>query len=161
MARQAGSTLQSSAQAILREQPLAVAVAGFAVGAAVAAAFPPSEIERRHLGPTGERLKDAATKAGDQIKGAGIQAKEKLATVAEEHGLTAEGLKDMAQEVTEAFSDALSEDQAASPQRSRSGPASGTSVSSAQASSQSGGSAGRNQHNAGGQTNPAGKRGAR
>ena len=61
-----------------------MAVAGFAVGAAVAAAFPPTEIERRNLGPTGERLKDAAIKAGEQIKGAGVQAKEKLASVAEE-----------------------------------------------------------------------------
>ena len=40
-----------------------------------------------------------------------MQAKEKLASVAEEHGLTAEGLKDMAQEVGDAFSQALSEDQ--------------------------------------------------
>ena len=110
IARQAGSALQSSAQNILQEQPLAVAVVGFAVGAAVAAAFPPTEIERRNLGPTGERLKDAAIKAGEQIKGAGVQAKEKLASVAEERGLTAEGLKDMAQEVGDAFSQALSED---------------------------------------------------
>jgi hypothetical protein len=111
IARQAGSALQTSAQNILQEQPLAVAVAGFAVGAAVAAAFPPTEIERRNLGPTGERLKDAAIKAGEQIKGAGVQAKETLVSVAEEHGLTAEGLKDMAQEVGDAFGQALSGDQ--------------------------------------------------
>jgi hypothetical protein len=162
MARQAGSTLQSSAQTILQEQPLAVAVAGFAVGAVVATAFPPTEIERHHLGPTGERLKDAALNVGDQIKGAGMQAKEKLASVAEEHGLTAEGLKGMAQEVTDAFSDALSDDQGVSPQKSRSGSVSQTSALAGQSSvSQSGGSVGRNQPGAGGQSNPASKRGAR
>jgi hypothetical protein len=158
MARQAGSTLQSSAQTILQQQPLAVAVAGFAVGAAVAAAFPPTDIERRNLGPTGERLKDAAARAGEQIKGAGMQAKEKLANVAEEHGLTAEGLKGMAQEVTDAFSDALSDDQGASTERS--GTAS--SASRGQSSpSPSGGSAGGNQSATSGQSNPAAKRGAR
>ena len=117
IARDAGSALQSTAQNILQEQPLAVAVAGFAVGAAVAAAFPPTEIERRNLGPTGERLKDAAMKAGEQIKGAGVQAKEKLASVAEERGLTAEGLKDMAQEVGDAFSQGLAGDATTPPTR--------------------------------------------
>lgn len=162
MAQQAGSTLQSSAQTILREQPLVVAAAGLALGAAVAAAFPSTDIERRNLGPTGERLKDAALKAGEQIKGAGMQAKEKLADVAEEHGLTAQGLKGMAQEVTDAFSDALSDGRAASTSRSRSGPASQTSGASGQSSpSRSGGSASGNQPQPGGQGNPAAKRGAR
>ena len=161
MARQAGSTLQSSAQTILQEQPLGVALAGIAVGAAVAAAFPSTEIERRNLGPTGERLKDAAVKAGDQIKGARMQAKGKLASVAEEHGLTAEGLKGMAQEVTDAFSDALSDD-GASTQKSRTGPTSQTSGLSGQSSpSQSGGSTSGDQRTTGSQSNPAAKRGAR
>jgi hypothetical protein len=154
IARQAGSALQSSAQNILQQQPLAVAVAGFAVGAAVAAAFPPTEIERRNLGPTGERLKDAAIKAGEQIKGAGVQAKEKLASVAEDHGLTAEGLKDMAQEVGDAFSQALSEDQTRPAQN-------GQSRQKLSESSRPGGLAAGNQPKTTGQTNPGSKRGPR
>jgi hypothetical protein len=146
--------LQSSAQNILQQQPLAVAVAGFAVGAAVAAAFPPTEIERRNLGPTGERLKDAAIKAGEQIKGAGVQAKEKLASVAEDHGLTAEGLKDMAQEVGDAFSQALSEDQTRPAQN-------GQSRQKLSESSRPGGLAAGNQPKTTGQTNPGSKRGPR
>jgi hypothetical protein len=156
IARQAGSALQSSAQNILQQQPLAVAVAGFAVGAAVAAAFPPTEIERRNLGPTGERLKDAAIKAGEQIKGAGVQAKEKLASVAEDHGLTAEGLKDMAQEVGDAFSQALSEDQARPAQNGQ--PRQQSSESS---TTRPGGLAAGNQPKTTGQTNPGSKRGPR
>jgi hypothetical protein len=62
IARQAGSTLQSTAQHILQEQPLAVALAGIAVGATLAAAFPATEVEKRALGPTGERVMDAAGK---------------------------------------------------------------------------------------------------
>ena len=154
IARQAGSALQSSAQNILQEQPLAVAVVGFAVGAAVAAAFPQTDIERRNLGPTGQRLKDAAIKAGEQIKGAGVQAKEKLASVAEERGLTAEGLKDMAQEVGDAFSQALSED-ATSP-KSQSGQ---SERQPRQSPSGPIGSAVGNQPR--GQTTPSSKRGAR
>jgi len=118
MAREARSTVQDSVQNVLQEQPLAVAVAGFAVGAVVAAAFPPTEVEKRNLGPAGERLKAAAAKAGAQLKDAGVQAKEKLVSVAEDRGLTGEGLKEMAQEVGDAFSQALSEDQADQPPRS-------------------------------------------
>ena len=51
---------QSTVERIVREQPLAVALAGLAAGAAVAAAFPATSIERRTLGPAGERLSDAA-----------------------------------------------------------------------------------------------------
>ena len=155
IARQAGSALQSSAQNILQQQPLAVAVAGFAVGAAVAAAFPSTEIERRNLGPTGERLKDAAIKAGEQIKGAGVQAKDKLSSVAEEHGLTAEGLRDMAQEVGDAFSQALSEDQTRPAQN-------GQPRQSREASAtRPGGLAAGDQSKTTGQTNPSPRRGAR
>ena len=155
IARQAGSALQSSAQNILQEQPLAVALVGFAVGAAVAAAFPPTEIERRNLGPTGERLKDAAIKAGEQIKGAGVQAKEKLASAAEERGLTTEGLKDMAQEVGDAFSQAFSEDATSPKSQSAQSVQQPRQTSSASPS----GSAVSNQPR--GQTNLSSKRGAR
>jgi hypothetical protein len=112
IARQARSTVGNSIQAVLRDQPLTVAVAGAALGAAVAAAFPPTEIEKRNLGPAGKRLKEAAGKAGEQIKEAGVQAKDKLVSAAEDRGLTADGLKEMVQEVGDAFSQALSEDQA-------------------------------------------------
>jgi len=156
IARQAGLALQGSAQNILQQQPLAVAAAGFAVGAAVAAAFPPTEIERRNLGPTGERLKDAAIKAGEQIKGAGVQAKDKLASVAEEHGLTAEGLKGMAQEVGDAFSQALSEDQTRPAQNGQP-----RQQSSGSSTTRPGGLVAGNQSKTTGPTNPGSKRGAR
>ena len=107
-AQQAQSSLQSTAQQILQEQPLAVALAGFVAGAAVAAAFPATEVEKQALGPTGERLIDAAERAGDHLKEAGAQAGESLMNAAEERGLTAEGLKEVAREVGDAFSNALS-----------------------------------------------------
>jgi hypothetical protein len=45
LSRQTQAKLQSSMQRLLREQPLAVAVAGLAAGAAVSALFPSSEVE--------------------------------------------------------------------------------------------------------------------
>ena len=113
MAREAQSSLQATAQHILREQPLAVALAGFAVGAAVAAAFPPTDIENRALGSTGQRLKDAAGKVGEHLKEASVQAGQSLMDAAEERGLTTEGLKEVAREVGGVFSDALSGEQTA------------------------------------------------
>ena len=111
-AQQAQSSLQSTAEQILQDQPLAVALVGLVAGAAVAAAFPATEVEKRALGPTGERLMDAAERAGDHLKEAGAQAGESLVNAAEERGLTGEGLKEVAREVGDAFSNALSGDQA-------------------------------------------------
>src|SRR4029078_4004949 len=110
-AQQAQSSLQLTAQQILQEQPLAVALVGFVAGAAVAATFPATEVEKRALGPTGERLMDAAEKAGDHLKEAGAQAGESLMNAAEERGLTSEGITEGASEVGDAFSNALSGEQ--------------------------------------------------
>ena len=93
---------------VTREQPWAVALGGLAAGAAVAALFPPTRLERRTLGDVGERLRSAAGEVGGQIMKAGRQAGEKLGEVAKERGLTSEGLKEAAQEVGQTFRSALS-----------------------------------------------------
>jgi len=60
---------------LVREQPWAVALTGLLAGAAVAAAFPSTRLERRTLGEVGERLRSAAgtmtfvmTKVGNEWK---------------------------------------------------------------------------------------------
>jgi len=107
-ARQAQSTVESTISGVLREQPLAVAMVGLAVGAAVAAAFPATDIEKRTLGATGEALADAAEKTKDSVMEAAAKAGERLKTGAEERGLTTEGLKELAGAVTDAFKDSIS-----------------------------------------------------
>ena len=92
---------------VTQQQPWAVALAGLAAGAAVAALFPPTRLEKRTLGEAGERLRSAAGAVGGQIMEAGRQAGEKLSEVAEERGLTSEGLKAAAQEVGQTFRSAL------------------------------------------------------
>jgi cell division septum initiation protein DivIVA len=103
MAEQARET----ADYIVREQPLAVAVMGVLSGAAIAAVFPPTRIERRTLGEVGERLHSAAGAAGEQVMEAGMKVGERLGEMAKERGLTAEGLKEAAREVGETFRSSL------------------------------------------------------
>jgi hypothetical protein len=106
--RQTQATLRSSMQHVLRGQPLAVAVAGLAAGAAVAALFPSTDIEDRAFGGAHETLKDAAEKAGERVMDAAGKAGERLKTAAQGRGLTSEGLKGVAGEVADTFKDAMS-----------------------------------------------------
>ena len=54
-------------------------------------------------------MREAAGKAGEQLKEATSKAGQRLAAAAEERGLNTEGLKEVARDVGEAFSDALEE----------------------------------------------------
>lgn len=103
MAQQA----QSAASSILQNQPLAIVIAGIAVGAAVAAAFPPTSIEKDTLGPIGDQVSKAAERFGDQVKEATTKAGERLKTAADQRGLNAEGLKEVADEVVDSFKSSM------------------------------------------------------
>ena len=94
---------RSMAQGVLQNQPLAIVAAGLAAGAALAAVFPPTELEKGALGPVGDQMSKAAERFGDQLKQATAKAGDKLKTAAEEHGLHSEGLKDVAGEVVDTF----------------------------------------------------------
>jgi hypothetical protein len=104
---QARNTVQSSINRVVQERPLAVAVVGLAAGAAVAAAFPATAVERRTLGVAGERLTDAAASAGQQLSQAASKAGEILMDAADQRGLNTEGLKDVASDVAGAFGSAI------------------------------------------------------
>ncbi len=106
--RQAQTTLQSTIEGVLRDQPLAVAAVGFVAGAAVAAAFPATDAEVRALGGARETLSEAVDQAGKKIMGAAGKAGERLKSAAEDKGLTANGLKDLAGDVGKAFTEAVS-----------------------------------------------------
>ena len=112
LAQQAKSGVRDTISRVVQEQPLTVALVGAAAGAAVAAAFPVTDLENRTLGPTGEQLRDAAGKAGEQLKDAATKAGQRLAAAADERGLNTEGLKEVARDVGETFSNALEGEQA-------------------------------------------------
>ena len=107
LGRQAQSTLQDGVERVLRDQPLAVAVAGLAAGAAVAALFPSTEVEGRTLGGAREALTGAAGKAGEMVMDAAEKAKERLQSAAEERGFSSAGLQGLASEVAETFTGAV------------------------------------------------------
>jgi ElaB/YqjD/DUF883 family membrane-anchored ribosome-binding protein len=103
---QVARTTQSAARTagdILREQPLLIAALGLAAGAAVAALFPTSEVERRTLGPAGEALVGAAGAARRDLMERAARTSEEVRRSAEERGLSPEGLRDLAHEAAETF----------------------------------------------------------
>jgi hypothetical protein len=105
---QTQSVMQGTFDRVLRDQPLMVAVAGLAAGAALAASFPPTDLERETLGPVGERVSAAAAEVGGRVKDAASEASDALKQSAERRGMTVDGLKEMASEARDAFSDRMS-----------------------------------------------------
>jgi hypothetical protein len=99
---------QSTIERIVREQPLVVAAAGMAAGAALAAAFPVTRIERERLGPAGQRLSEAASEAREKLSEAAAAAGDRFKNIAEERGMSAEGLKEVGREVAGTFEKSLS-----------------------------------------------------
>jgi hypothetical protein len=105
--KQAQSTFQGTVDRVLQDQPLAVALAGIAAGAAIAAAFPATDFEKEMLGPIGEQVSDAANRVGEQLKDATAKAGETLKNAADEKGLNPNGMKEVASEVAGAFSNSM------------------------------------------------------
>ena len=107
-ARQAQSTVSDTVGRVVQEQPLAIVLAGLAAGAAVAATFPATDLERRTLGQAGEALTDYASNARNQLRDATYAAGEKLVSSVEERGLSTDNLKDVARDVAGTFGSSFS-----------------------------------------------------
>ncbi len=83
--RQASSvqgSIQDGVNRVVRQQPLAVAAAGLAAGAAVAAVFPSTRLENRAFGGAHEALAQAASKTGENLVDAAGEAGERLRATA-------------------------------------------------------------------------------
>jgi hypothetical protein len=105
---QAQSVLQERIGRIVNEQPLMVAIAGMAAGAAVASAFRTTSIEKETLGPLADQVSEAASRVGEQVKEATVNAGDALKKAADERGLNLDGAKAMASEAAGAFKDSMS-----------------------------------------------------
>jgi hypothetical protein len=101
------SAFKTTVNRVLKDQPLAIALVGVAAGAAVAAAFPATDIEKQALGPIGDQITETAERFGDQLKQATVKAGEKLKNAADQRGLNAEGLKEVAGDVAGAFTGSM------------------------------------------------------
>jgi len=136
--RRMANQVRDTSDYLVREQPWAVALTGLLAGAAVAAAFPSTRLERRTLGEVGERLRSAAGSMGEQLMEAGTQAGERLSEVAEERGLTSEGLKQAARDVGETFSSALVGKESSTQSRRQAGKEAGSTTQRRQEQSSTG-----------------------
>jgi ElaB/YqjD/DUF883 family membrane-anchored ribosome-binding protein len=115
LAYQAQQTVLGTFNRIVQDQPLLSVGIGLALGAAIAAVFPATELEKRSLRPVGESLSGAAATATERLKTAATAAGERLVGAADERGLNAEGLKEIAHEATDAFGKGFSGEQPGSP----------------------------------------------
>jgi hypothetical protein len=98
-------SFRSSLTDVLERQPLALGAIGLAIGAGIAAALPPTELEAEYLGETSETVKEKASQfAAEKAARAKAVAEEAFTAAAEEarnQGLTVEGVKSAASDVSE------------------------------------------------------------
>ena len=97
-------TVRSNLTELFRAQPLALGAVGLAIGAGIAAALPPSEVEAAYLGETSDTVKSKAAEfAAEQTDRATKVAEGVMGAVTEEarkQGLTIEGAKSAAGEIS-------------------------------------------------------------
>jgi ElaB/YqjD/DUF883 family membrane-anchored ribosome-binding protein len=97
-------TVRSNLSEVFRAQPLALGAIGLAIGAGIAAALPPSDVEAEYIGETSDALKQKASEfATEQTTRATAVAESVLAAVADEaskQGLTLENAKSAAGEIS-------------------------------------------------------------
>jgi len=98
-------SLRSSLGDVFERQPLALGALGLALGAGIAAALPPTSLESEYLGESSEMVKERATQfATEKAARARAIAEEAFNAAtgeARKQGLTVEGVKSAAGEVSE------------------------------------------------------------
>jgi hypothetical protein len=105
--KQAGNLVDDvsgSMTELFRSQPLAIGAVGLAIGAAIAASLPTTEVEAEYLGESSEFVKQKAGEiAGEQVERAaeiGTKVADAVADEARQQGLTPDGLKSAANELS-------------------------------------------------------------
>jgi hypothetical protein len=107
MSARAQSSIQDGLGQLIKEQPFAVVALGVAVGAAVAAFLPSTKVEQDALRPVSDAAANAVNSGVNQIKDAVSATGDQLKEAAQRRGLDADGIKDMAREASQAFTDKL------------------------------------------------------
>jgi hypothetical protein len=96
--------VRSNLTELFRAQPLALGAIGLAIGAGIAAALPATDLEAEYLGETSDALKESAQDfAAEQASRAAATAERAASAVAQEarnQGLTLEGAKAAADEIS-------------------------------------------------------------
>jgi hypothetical protein len=97
--------MRSNMTELFRSQPLALGAVGLAIGAAIAASLPVTDMETEYLGETSDFVKQKASEiAAEKARDAadiGEKVFDAVADEARQQGLTAEGVKSAANELRE------------------------------------------------------------
>jgi hypothetical protein len=97
-------TMRSNLSDVFKAQPLALGAIGLAIGAGIAAALPPSEMEAEYLGEASDSIKaeaaDFAGEQADRVARVAGDVMEALSDEARKQGLTLEGAKSAAGEIS-------------------------------------------------------------
>ena len=94
-------TLRSNLAELFKAQPLALGAIGLAIGAGIAAALPPTKAESEYLGEASEAVQERARRFAGEAKEVTEDAFNAAAEEARRQGLTLEGAKSAAGEVSE------------------------------------------------------------
>ncbi|MBX9758377.1 MAG: hypothetical protein K2Y29_06335 [Beijerinckiaceae bacterium] len=99
-------TLPEELDEAVQDHPLVLAALGVAMGAALGATLPTTSLENRAMGETRDQLLDAAQGATGRLGEAAEEAYDEAWRTAQSHGLSKDGLKEMARDVGEKFASA-------------------------------------------------------
>ena len=98
------NTVRSNLSDVFRAQPLALGAIGIAIGAGIAAALPPTELETDYLGETSDSVKakaaEFATEQTDRVTAVAENVVEAVTEEARKQGLTLEGAKSAAADIS-------------------------------------------------------------
>jgi ElaB/YqjD/DUF883 family membrane-anchored ribosome-binding protein len=112
LAETARNSAQSSASFVLEDQPLLLAALGLAAGATLGAILPRTDPENRLMGQARDKVaelaSDTAKQKLDQLGNAASEATERLKNAANEAGLNADHLTDVAKDVVQPFANVAS-----------------------------------------------------
>jgi hypothetical protein len=104
-AQNAFEEAQTNFSEMFRRQPLVLGAVGLAVGAAIAASLPTTEVESEYLGETSGLIKgkisELAGEKAEQATDVGKRVLEAVIDEAQQQGLTSEGLRSTANEISE------------------------------------------------------------
>jgi ElaB/YqjD/DUF883 family membrane-anchored ribosome-binding protein len=100
---EAHSTFRNTVDYLVRERPLVIAVAGLAAGAAVAAAFRPTEFEKDALRPVGAKMSEVIEETGDKVKETAAKAGERLKKAVDDPSKLKDSVSGIMDDVSEAF----------------------------------------------------------
>jgi hypothetical protein len=97
-------TVRSNLSDVFRTQPLALGAIGLAIGAGIAAALPATELEAEYLGETSDTVKakasEFAEETADRVTKVAGNVLEAAAQEAQQQGLTLEGAKSAAGDIS-------------------------------------------------------------